>query len=112
MSIFNKIKHYAFAAVTGLSTPDSVTGDGMAGDVASAVKDFVADLGVSSSIQRQLIGIEQTINKEMVDLGPYAARQAIKSIPMGIIENRDDCSIYDARPSDKMKERSGALVFV
>ena len=112
MGIYNLIKHYTFSAVATLSTPDPLTGDGLAGDASERVRDFVAELGVSKSIERQLVGIEQTINAQLIDLGPYIARQTINGIPMGIIENRNDCSIYDAKPSADTLQRSGALVFI
>ena len=112
MNIFNKVKHYAFAFAAGLSTPDPVIGDSVAGDAVGMVKDFFAEWGFNSSVQRQLLGIEQSINSGLVDLGPYAARRLIKYIPTGVIENRSDCSVYDSMPCDEMMERSGALVFV
>lgn len=112
MGLSSTMKHYAFAALTSLSSQNASTGEGVAGDAAEAVKGFIADLGVDSSVQRQLIGIEQIINSELKDVGPYMARQSLKLMPTALVENRNDCSIYDSQPPDDTLQRSGALVFV
>jgi hypothetical protein len=111
MAFANKIKHYAFSVVTALSQPDAKTGDGMLGDAASAIKDFIAELGVDESVKQQLVGIEQIINSGLVDLGPYAARMIFANTPRSHVAPTD-CSIYDSKPDGATLDRSGALVFV
>lgn len=112
MSLTTKLKHYTFAAVTALSPANPNKGGGNLGDAAGAIKDFVADLGVSASVKRQLVGIEQRINSQLVDLGPYGARKVIGGLHPAAIEQNKDCSIYDVGPSEQEITRSGALVFV
>lgn len=109
MGLSSTVKHYAFAALTSLSSPNASTGEGVAGDAAEAVKGFIADLRVDSSVQRQLIGIEQIINSELKDVGPYTARQSLKLMPTALVENRNDCSIYDSQPPDDTLQRSFSL---
>jgi hypothetical protein len=112
MGLSKTVKHYAFAVVSALSSPNASIGDGVAGDAAERVREIMGDFGVDSSVQRQLIGIEQLINSELKDLGPYTARQSLKLIPTALVENRNDCSIHDSQPPDDTLQRSGALVFV
>lgn len=112
MSFSTKLRHYAFSAVTAFSPANPNTSGGNLGKVASAIKDFVADLGVSESVKRQLVGIEQVINNGLIDLGPFHARTVVKGMGDFSIQRQNDCSIYDAPPSKEMIQRSGALVFV
>ena len=112
MSFLTQLKHYTFSAVTALSPANPNTSGGNLGKVATAIKDFVADLGVSESVKRQLVGIEQVINQGLVNIGPYAARKVLKGMGGPMVESHNNCSIYDAPPSKEMIQRSGALVFV
>lgn len=123
MSVFVQVKYWTFSAITALSPmkpyPNGFPGQEVApyssgnlGTVLGAIQGFVADLGVSESVKRQLIGIEQIINKGLVDLSPYDARANIKLMSHRSIEANADCSIYDAGPSPEQVRRSGVLVFV
>lgn len=105
------IKEYAFAAMTAMA-PSNPHSSGNLGKALSAVRDFVADIGVSESVKRQLVGIEQIINKQLVNLGPHQARTQLKQMSVHSISAQADCSVYDAEPSAEMSARSGALVFV
>jgi hypothetical protein len=111
MSLSNVIKHYTFSAITALSPSNPSQSKGNLGTAVEGVKTFFADLGVNESVRRQLLGIEQMINSELVNLSPYAARQNIGIRPQRLIE-RTDCSIYDAKPTKEALQRAGALVFV
>ncbi|MEY4565322.1 MAG: hypothetical protein RLY14_292 [Planctomycetota bacterium] len=80
-------------------------------DAASAIKEFIAELGVDDSVKQQLFGIEQFIDSGLVDLGPYAARMIIDNTSRAHIA-RTNCSMYDSKPDGATLDRSGALVFV
>lgn len=112
MSFSTELKHYVFSAVTALSPVNPNTSGGNLGKAATAISNFVADLGVDKSVERQLVGIDQVINNGLVDLGPFGARIVLKGMSRPAVERHNDCSIYDAPPSKAMIQRSGALVFV
>jgi hypothetical protein len=112
MGLFTSVKHYAFSAITALAPANPSTSGGNLGKAVSAINNFVADLGVSESVKRQLVGIEQLINKGLVDLGQHHARVILKTMTGSAIEAQSDCSIYDASPTKDRIQRSGALVFV
>jgi hypothetical protein len=111
MGAFNFIKHWTIA-ITTATAPNSPYNKGGPGRAAEAFRDFVADIGVSESVKQQLLGIEQVINAELVDLGPYHARAVLNTLGRKIGAANNDCSIYDAPPSMDAVKRSGALVFV